>query len=130
MNYWLMKSEPDVFSIDHLAQEKKAGWDGVRNYQARNFMKAMKAGDQAFFYHSNAKPPAIVGLMRIVREAYPETGPWVQVDVEFVRKFEKPLSLENIKKIPSLKNMILLRHSRLSVQPVTPRQWEDIMSRS
>jgi predicted RNA-binding protein with PUA-like domain len=131
MNYWLMKSEPEVFSIEDLRRQGVAGWDGVRNYSARNFMRAMRKGDLAFFYHSSTKIPAIVGLMEIVREAYPdptakEPG-WDQVDVKFVRSFRASLSLEAILGIPALQDMVLLKRGRLSVQPVTERQWETLM---
>ena len=107
MNYWLMKSEPDVFSIEDLRRENVAGWDGVRNYQARNFLRAMRKGDLALLYHSSVNPPAIAGLMEIVQEAHPdptakEPG-WVQVKVKFVKAFPRPLSLDEIKRIPSLR---------------------------
>jgi predicted RNA-binding protein with PUA-like domain len=128
MAYWLMKSEPDVFSIDRLRRENVAGWDGVRNYQARNNLRAMKVADYALFFHSSTKVPAIVGLMKIVREAYPdpsaEKAGWVQVDVQFVKKFAKELSLEEVKARPKLANMVLVKNSRLSVQPITPAEWK------
>src|ERR1017187_705133 len=124
VSYWLMKSEPDVFSIEDLRRENVAGWEGVRNYQARNNLRAMKKGDAAFFYHSSTKTPAIVGLMRIVREAYPDSSTkdpgWVQVDVKFIKVFAKPLSLDEIKRHPELGTMVLVKNSRLSVQPITP----------
>lgn len=127
MNYWLMKSEPDVFSIDDLKEQKVAGWDGVRNYQARNYLRAMRRGDLALFYHSSAEPSAIVGLMKIVRDAYPDASSrepgWDQVDVKFVKSFARPLTLQEIHRIPTLRDMVLLRHSRLSVQPILPAQW-------
>jgi predicted RNA-binding protein with PUA-like domain len=123
-----MKSGPDVFSIEDLRRENVAGWDGVRNYQARNFMRAMRKGDLAFFYHSNTEPPAIAGLMEIIQEAHPdptsEESGWDQVKVKFVKAFPRPLSLDDIKRIPSLRTMVLLRHSRLSVQPITPSEWK------
>jgi len=128
-----MKSEPDVFSIEHLAKKRVAGWDGVRNYQARNFMRAMRKGDLAFFYHSNATPPAIVGLMEIVREAYPDptnqhpTQSWDQVDVRFREIFSRPLSLPEVRASPVLSGMMLIQRSRLSVQPVTPAEWAFIL---
>jgi predicted RNA-binding protein with PUA-like domain len=143
---WLMKSEPDVFSILHLAAQRIAGWDGVRNYQARNFMRAMRKGDQAFFYHSNTAPPCIVGLMEIVQEAYPdstqfdpqsdhfdptsskEAPRWDQVDVKFLKVFSRPLSLEEIRELPQLQKMLLLKRSRLSVQPVEPAEAAFILS--
>ena len=145
MNYWLMKSEPEVFSISDLERMKVSGWDGVRNYQARNFMRAMKKGDRALFYHSNADPPAIVGEMDIVREAYPDPTQfdpknghydpdsppgaprWSQVDVGFARVFRKSLILDEIKRLKPLQSMVLLKRGRLSVQPVTPKEWERIL---
>jgi predicted RNA-binding protein with PUA-like domain len=131
MNYWLMKSEPNVFSIDHLRRKGVAGWDGVRNYQARNNLRAMRKGDYAFFYHSSTKVPAIAGLMEIVREAYPdktakEPG-WVQVDVRYLKTFPQPLSLDEIKGTPALKTMVLVKSGRLSVQPITPVEWNLVM---
>ncbi len=128
-----MKSEPDVFSIDDLCRENVAGWDGVRNYQARNNLRAMRRGDLVFFYHSSTKPMAIVGLMEVVREAYPDTSAkepgWDKVDVKFLKKFSSPISLEEIKHIPSLRSMVLVRNSRLSVQPVTPKEWKVLIDR-
>ena len=142
-----MKSEPDVFSIDDLESKNIAGWDGVRNYQARNYLRAMRSGDLAFFYHSNARPPAIAGVMKIVRESYPdptqfdrhhhqfdrkstlEKPRWDQVDVQFVERSANPMPLDEIKRIPALKKMMLLHRSRLSVQPVTEREWQIIRQR-
>jgi len=141
---WLMKSEPDVFSIDDLARspERTTSWDGVRNYQARNFMRAMQVGDQVLFYHSNADPPAVAGIAEVVRTAYPddtqfdkksrhydpaskkEAPRWDMVDIRFVRKFPSAVSLDRLRQEPRLKGMALLqRGSRLSVQPVTPAEW-------
>jgi predicted RNA-binding protein with PUA-like domain len=146
---WLMKSEPEVFGIDDLARKPKktSGWDGVRNYQARNFMRAMKAGDQAFFYHSNAEPPGVAGVVEIVREAYPDPSQfdrksdhfeprattdspvWSQVDVKLVRKLPRLLTLEELRGMPELEGMVLLRRgSRLSVQPVSPAEWAAIVA--
>jgi len=131
MNHWLMKSEPDVFSIEDLRRENVAGWDGVRNYQARNFMRAMRNGDLAFFYHSSTSPPVIAGLMEIVQEAHPDPAAqdsgWQQVKVKFVKAFPRPLALDEIKRIPALRAMVLIRHSRLSVQPITPSEWKVLM---
>ena len=142
--YWLMKSEPDVFSIDGLAKKGVAGWDGVRNYQARNFMKAMKLGDRVFFYHSNALPPGIAGVAEVAKLAYPDPTQfdpkaghydpkalpdqpiWFQVDLRFVRKFPRFLSLDELRGVPALAGMPLFNRSRLSVQPVTPAQWKTI----
>jgi predicted RNA-binding protein with PUA-like domain len=145
VNYWLRKSEPDTFSIEDLKRKNREGWDGVRNYQARNHMRAMKKGDRAFFYHSSTHPAGIVGMMEIVREAYPDptqfdpaslhydpdssrqTPRWCQVDVKFLHVFKKMLSLDDIKQISALQNMVLLKRGRLSVQPVTPTEWKIIL---
>jgi predicted RNA-binding protein with PUA-like domain len=142
--YWLMKSEPDVFSIDDLAKKGVAGWDGVRNYQARNFMKAMKLGDRVFFYHSNALPPGIAGIAEVAKLAYPDPTQfdpkaghydpkalpgapiWFQVDLRFVKKFPRFLSLDELRGVPALGGMPLFNRSRLSVQPVTEAQWKAI----
>jgi len=147
--YWLMKSEPSVFSIEDLALAPKRTtcWDGVRNYQARNFMRAMKPGDQVLFYHSNADPPAIVGIAQVVKTAYPDptqferghahfdpastpAAPrWDMVDIQFVKKLSVPLSLDRLREEPLLKEMVLLRKgSRLSVQPVTKAEWQHIVT--
>lgn len=143
-----MKSEPGVFSIQDLARApgKRTSWDGVRNYQARNFMRAMQRDDGVLFYHSNADPPGIAGLAKVVRTAYPDptacdkrskshdpkstpANPiWDMVDIRLVREFEEPLSLERLKREPALKGMELLRKgSRLSVQPVRPREWRRVL---
>ena len=149
MNYWLMKSEPDVFGIDDLKSRKNQTehWDGVRNYQARNFMRDdMKKGDQIFFYHSNCKQPGIVGIAQIAREAYPDhtafdpeskyydpksdadNPRWVMVDVKFVRKLKRTITLEELKQLPNLKNFALIRRgNRLSIMPVTEEQWDIIL---
>jgi predicted RNA-binding protein with PUA-like domain len=142
--YWLMKSEPGVFSIDDLAASPKRTtcWDGVRNYQARNFMREMAVGDLVFFYHSNAEPPAIAGFAEVVRTAYPDdtqfdkashhydpassrSAPrWDMVDVRHRETFKTAVSLDRLRQEPKLKGMVLLRKgSRLSVQPVTPSEW-------
>lgn len=146
--YWLMKSEPSAFSIDDLIQSPKqiTCWDGVRNYQARNFMRSMAVGDQVLFYHSNADPPAVVGIAEVVTAAYvdstqfdkkdahydPESKPsqprWDMVDIRFIRKFTRPLTLDHLRKESTLKGMVLLQKgSRLSVQPVSPLEWRHIM---
>lgn len=146
--YWLMKSEPEVFSIDDLARSPKQTtcWDGVRNYQARNFMRAMAVGDQVLFYHSNADPPAIVGIAEVVKTAYPDPTQfdkhdkhydpdskpsqprWDMVDIKFVWKFPTPLTLDQLRKETKLDKMELLRKgSRLSVQPVRPSEWDHIL---
>ena len=129
MNYWLLKSEPDVLSID---QQKKAGkkgspWDGVRNYQAAKNLKTMKKGDQCFFYHSNIGKE-IVGIVEVVKEAYPDktdqSGRFVAVTVKFVRKLESPITLEKIKKNEELSHLSLIKQSRLSVMPIDSKSWK------
>jgi len=146
--YWLVKSEPNTFSIDDLASSpgQTTCWEGVRNYQARNFLCTMKRGEQAFFYHSNADPPAIVGLVEIVKESYPDhyafdsksryydskstpdASRWFMVDIKFVKKFTSNLSLSFLRDIPELNQMELLRKgSRLSVQPVRAHEWKTII---
>ena len=127
MAYWLMKSEPSVFGIDHLIDRKVALWDGVRNYQARNNLRAMAEGDLLLFYHSN-EGKEIVGIAKVVRTAYPdptatpEEGDWSVVDVAPHKKLQQPVTLAAIKAEPRLANMSLLRRSRLSVTPVEPAE--------
>jgi predicted RNA-binding protein with PUA-like domain len=150
MNYWLLKSEPGEFSIDHLEQRpgQTESWDGVRNYQARNLMRdGMRAGDLAFFYHSNCELPGIVGIAEIVREAYPdptafepnhkhydpksrpEQPAWLMVDVRFVRKLARVIALAELKDRPELEGLALVRRgNRLSVMPVSEPQWAFILS--
>ena len=129
MQYWLMKSEPDVWSID---QQKKAGtkgapWDGVRNYQAAKNLKTMKKGDQCFFYHSNIGKE-IVGIVEVIKEAYldktDKTGRFVAVTVQFKKKLAKPITLENIKNIKELSHLALIKQSRLSVMPIDSKSWK------
>lgn len=131
MNYWLIKSEPSTYSIDDLKKEKKTFWSGVRNYAARNNMKAMKKGDLLLFYHSVTEP-GVVGLAKVVKEFYQdpttEETAWVVVDVAFLEKFKKVISLEQIKKQEQLAAMDLLRLSRLSVQSVKPDEFDYILS--
>ncbi len=127
MNYWLMKSEPSTYSIDDLARDKETCWEGVRNYQARNFMRdAMKVGDRVLFYHSNAEPSGVAGIAEICKEGYLEAKPqWYMVDLHFVEKFKKFISLEELKATASLKEMMVVqRGSRLSVQPVGKKHFE------
>jgi len=128
-NYWLMKSEPDVWSID---QQKKTGnkgaaWDGVRNYQAAKNLKLMKKGDQCFFYHSNIGKE-IVGIVEVIKEAYTDktdqSGRFVAVTVKFVKKLERPVTLENIKKNKELSHLSLIKQSRLSVMPIDSKSWK------
>jgi len=146
-NYWLVKSEPSVYSIDDLQRDGRTHWDGVRNYQARNIMRdKMKKGDLVLFYHSNANPPGVVGMAKVVRTGYPdhtardpqsnyydpksteEDPRWYMVDIEFVEKFPRLVSLPEIKDHPQLQEMVLVRRSRLSVQPVRPHEFETIVS--
>lgn len=143
-----MKSEPSVFSIEDLARSPKQTtcWDGVRNYQARNFMREMAVGDQILFYHSNADPPAVVGIAEVCRTAYPDgsqfdrrnkhydpasspSAPrWDMVDITYRRTLPTSLSLDRLRKEPTLQGMVLLRKgSRLSVQPVTDEEWKTIV---
>ena len=126
MNYWLMKSEPDAYSWSKLVADKRGHWDGVRNHQAANNMKAMKVGDRAFFYHSNIGKE-IVGVMEIVREFYPDhtddTGKWGMVDVKPLAAAKTPVTLAAIKADPRFKDLMLVRHSRISVSPVSPEHW-------
>jgi len=144
--YWLLKSEPDVFSFDDLwaAPDHTTCWDGIRNYQARNFMRDdMKRGDLAFFYHSMDDRPAVVGVVEVVREAYPDhtafdardphydpksnpnSPTWMMVDVRAKERFPQPVTLQELRDTPGLEQMELLRRgSRLSVQPVRAGEWE------
>ena len=134
-NYWLIKSEPDVWSID---QQKKAGangapWDGVRNYQAANNLKSMKRGDFCFFYHSNIGKE-IVGIVEVIKEAYldksDKSGRFVAVTVKFVEKLSKPITLESIKKTKELSNLALIKQSRLSVMPIDSKSWKKLINMS
>lgn len=133
MNYWLMKSEPDVFSYDDLVAKGKAEWDGVRNHAAKLHMQAMRKGDLALFYHSNIGVEA-VGIMTIVEEAAPdstdETGKWVAVHVAPKEKLEKPVTLKTMKADAALADMVMLRQSRLSVSPLTKAQFDHIVALS
>lgn len=148
MKYWLMKSEPDVFSIDDLEKNKTTLWEGVRNYQARNFMmKDMQIGDEVLFYHSNAEPPGIVGIATVSKLAVPdplqfdkkseyydpkatkEKPIWYCVEVKFKKKFKNMLSLNEIKSDKNLKNMIVIQKgSRLSINPVDKKDFEYIFT--
>ncbi|AGH97245.1 EVE domain-containing protein [Micavibrio aeruginosavorus] len=129
MAYWLVKSEPFVWSWDQQVKKGVEGWNGVRNYQAANNLRAMKKGDEAFFYHSN-EGKEIVGIVTIVREAYPdptdEKGKFVMVDVKADRAMPKPVTLAVIKDTPALQDMALVKQSRLSVSPVTAAEWKTI----
>ena len=144
MQHWLLKSEPTCFSIDDLrrAKKKTTCWDGVRNYQSRNFLRAMKVGDRAFFYHSSCEPPAVVGVVEVVREAYPDPTAWdpdddhydakaspdnpiwSMVDVKLVEVFSSPVPLHQLRAVKALAGLELLRRgSRLSVHPVTAAEF-------
>ena len=129
MNYWLMKSEPDVWSIDQQikAGTKGAPWDGVRNYQAAKNLKSMKKGDLCFFYHSNIGKE-IVGIVEVIKEAYldktDKSGRFVAVTVQFKRKFSSPVTLENIKNVKELSHLSLIKQSRLSVMPIDSKSWK------
>jgi predicted RNA-binding protein with PUA-like domain len=146
--YWLVKSEPDVFSFDDLraAPRQTSTWDGVRNYAARNFLRdGMKRGDRVLFYHSSSNPQAIVGICEVVREAYPDASAtdrshpafdaksdpnhpiWYAVDLKAVAPLERPVTLSEIKASKALAEMALVRIGRLSVTPVTPQEWETII---
>ena len=131
MNYWLMKTEPSTYSWSDLQKDKKTGWDGVRNFQARNNLKAMKKGDLAFIYHSN-EGKAIIGIAKIVKEAYPDPKEkdWVLVDIAPEQKLKNPVSLAQIKADKRFNNMILVKVSRLSVQPVKPEEFDIIVALS
>lgn len=149
MSFWLFKSEPDCFSIDNLMQRphQTEHWDGVRNYQARNMLRdEIKKGDQGFFYHSSCSPPGIAGIIKVVRAGYPDftawdsqsdhfdpdstpdSPRWYMVDVKFIKKFPRLITLEEIKKQPKLAHMVILRKgNRLSITPVSEKEWETVL---
>ena len=131
MNYWLAKTEPETFSWDDLVRLGQSMWDGVRNYQARNNLRSMKNGDQVFIYHSG-KDPGIVGIAEVIKEHYADPtateGDWSVVDVKPVRKLGRFISLQEIKKVSGLSGMALLHNLRLSVQPVKPGEFEQILN--
>ena len=146
--YWLVKSEPNAYSFNVLQNEpdQTAEWDGIRNFQARNNIQAMKVGDSVLFYHSNAKPNAIVGTATVVKEAYPdhtawepgsehpdpkstsEKPIWYMVDLKAETLLKRPVSLDAIKKAPGLRNMVLVKNTRLSVQPVNEEEWQIVLA--
>ena len=148
--YWLMKSEPNAYSIDDLERDGYTYWDGVRNYQARNFMRdEMKIGDRVIFYHSNTEPPTAVGIAEVVKESYPdfsafdpkdkhfdpkskeEKPTWYMVDIKFVKKFKKIVPLQEMKQNPKLQDMKLVqRGNRLSVMPITKEEFDEIVRMS
>jgi len=137
--YWLLKSEPDVFSLDDMKREKKTTWDGVRNYQARNFLREMRKGDEALYYHSRSRD--VVGTAKVLKTAYPDPAQfdpksryhdpksnpedprWFAVDVGFGEAFAHPVPLSAIKALAACRDMVLVRQGRLSVQPVTAAEW-------
>ncbi|NNE70358.1 MAG: EVE domain-containing protein [Rhodothermales bacterium] len=144
--YWLMKSEPYVYSFEDLQRDGKTHWDGVRNYRARNFLRdEIKVGDRVLYYHSNAKPSCIVGLATVVRDGYPdftawdpesdhpdprspEDNPrWFMVDIRADEPLPNPVSLQDAKANPKLKEMVLVRNPRLSVQPVKKEEWDEVL---
>ena len=128
MAFWLFKSEPSTWSWDQQVAKANEGeeWDGVRNYQARNFMRQMKVGDRGFFYHSQ-KEKAVVGTVEVIAEAHPDSTTdddrWECVDIKAIASFQTPVNLEMIKQDPRLADMVLVKNSRLSVQPVTDTEW-------
>ena len=148
MNHWLMKSEPDTFSIDDLKRKKREAWDGVRNYQARNFMRdGMRMGDKVFFYHSNCDEPGIVGVAEVASDAYPDPSQfdpkspyfdpgssrdnprWMLVEVSFVQKLGRTITLKEMQAAPRLADMALVRKgNRLSVMPVGAAEWRAILA--
>jgi predicted RNA-binding protein with PUA-like domain len=148
MNHWLMKSEPDTFSIDDLKRKGKEAWDGVRNYQARNYMRdGMRKGDRVFFYHSNCAEPGIVGVAEVVTEAYPDPTQfdpkskyfdaasshdnprWMLVEVKFVKKLKRTIALKELQSDAALVEMPLVRKgNRLSVMPVSAAEWRHILT--
>ncbi|MEL6509654.1 MAG: EVE domain-containing protein [Pseudomonadota bacterium] len=131
MTYWLFKSEPSVWSWDDQVAKGDQGeeWDGVRNYQARNFMRDMKVGDQGFFYHSQSEK-AVVGIVEVIAEAHPDSTTdddrWDCVDIKAIRALETPVTLDMVKADERLSEMVLVRNARLSVQPVTDAEWQII----
>ena len=133
MKYWLLKSEPDAWSWDNQIKEGSSMWDGVRNYQARNNLKEMKKNDLCFFYHSVTEK-SIIGIVKVVKEYYSDptdkTGRFVVVDVKATKKLKKPVSLDQIKKNNKLKNIALVKQSRLSVMPLTKKEWDEIINMS
>lgn len=147
-HYWLFKAEPHIYGVDHLAAEpdKTGRWDGIRNYQARNFLRdQVKQGDEVFIYHSSCKQVGIGGTAKVVRAAYPdptqfnpesnyfdpkstrENPRWVSVDIQLTKIFSRVISLAELKAQPQLQNMVLIKQARLSTQPVTPEEWSFIL---
>ena len=133
MKYWLLKSEPEAWSWDNQVKEGASMWDGVRNYQARNNLKEMSKNDLCFFYHSVTER-SVVGIVKVVKEHYPDptdkTGRFVVVDVKAIKKLENPVSLDQIKENKKLKNIALVKQSRLSVMSIQIKEWEEIIKLS
>lgn len=131
MNYWLMKTEPGTYSWDDLKKDKKTTWDGVRNFQARSHLKAMKTGDQVFFYHTGDEK-AVIGIANVVKEAFPDPTDkeWIVVDIAPEKKLKNPVTLAQIKADKRFSNMVLVRASRLSVQPVKKEEFDMIVAMS
>ncbi|MBL0308731.1 MAG: EVE domain-containing protein [Bacteroidetes bacterium] len=133
MNHWLIKSDPETYSFERMKKEKKTFWDGVRNYAARNHLKAMKKGDLCFFYESMNGLPSVVGIVKVAKEYYqdPTTeDSWVYVDMEYVEDMKRPVTLAEVKANKKLSQMALVRISRLSVQPVSKEEWNEILKMS
>lgn len=146
--FWLLKSEPDAYSIDDLKRDRVAPWDGVRNFSARNRLREMKRGELALFYHSSTKPTGVVGLCRVAKQAYPDPSQldpkskyfdpkstpdkprWSMVDVRYVAHLPRMVTLQEIKQDPDLSEMVLIKRGRLSVQPVTREEFEHIVALS
>jgi len=146
-SYWLFKSEPSTFSIEDLRHVGRTAWEGVRNYQARNHLREAKVSDGVLFYHSSTKPMAVAGTAKVVKAAYPDPSQfdpksehfdkdskrddprWSLVDIEFVEAFASPVTLDEMKEMPALRDMVLLKRGRLSVQPVTAGEWAAIVKR-
>lgn len=148
MSYWLIKSEPDAYSIDDLKRDHKENWDGIRNYQSRNFMRDdMRIGDEILFYHSSCKEPGVVGIAKVASKPYPDPSQfdpkskyydansdeqdprWILVDIAFVRKMKRTITLAEIKARKALEDMILVRRgNRLSIMPVSAKHWNAILS--
>lgn len=131
MNYWLVKQEPEKYSFDDLLKDKKTVWDGVRNYQARNNLREMKKGDQILFYHSVSEK-AVVGVAQVSKENFPDPSDekWIAVEIQPVEKFKKAVTLDEIKTEKTLENIALIKQSRLSVMPLTRKEFEKILKLS
>lgn len=129
--HWLLKTEPSTYSLADLRKDKRTNWDGIRNYQARNFLRLIKKGDLALIYHSGDER-SVVGIARVIKEAYPDPDPrkkgdWVQVDLEFMKVFDSPVPLAEIKTRTALQSLLLLKQSRLSVMPIAAAHYQTIL---